>query len=160
MAIQVGDPIPNVKLQTIEGGGLREVWTGDLCRGKRVVLFAVPGAFTGTCSYDHLPGFVERAAEVKAKGVDVLACVAVNDVSVMNAWASVQGVGDRILMLADGNGDFARAMGLELDSRPFGMGIRSQRYAAIVEDGVVKLLNVDSPGEVRGSGVEAVLQKL
>jgi peroxiredoxin len=160
MPIQVGDKIPNVKLWTMTPQGARALSIDEICRGQRLVLFAVPGAFTSTCSNDHLPGFIERADEIKARGVDVLACVAVNDAEVMDAWAKAKGVGDKILMLADGNGDFAKAMGLELDSRPFGMGIRSQRYAAIVDDGVVKTLSVDPPGEVRASSADAILAAL
>lgn len=160
MPIQVGDRIPNVKLQTMTANGPRAISMDEICNGQKVVLFAVPGAFTSTCSNDHLPGFVKRADDLKAKGVDVIACVGVNDVFVMNAWANARGVGDSILMLADGNGDFAKAMGQELDSRAFGMGIRSQRYAAIVDDCVVKALHVDPPGEVTASGADAVLAAL
>jgi peroxiredoxin len=160
MAITVGATIPDVKLKALTPEGVREISTAELCRGKRVVLFAVPGAFTKTCSDYHLPGFVELAAEIKAKGVDVLACVAVNDINVLAAWSQAQAVGDRVLLLADGNGDFARAMGLERDFRGAGMGMRSERYAAIVVDGVIQTLQLDPPGEVRGSGAAATLQAL
>lgn len=160
MAIQTGASVPNVKLQTMTAEGVGDVWTADFFRGKRAVLFGVPGAFTPTCSDDHLPGFVQRAPEVKAKGVDLIACVAVNDIFVLTAWSNARAAGDRIVMLADGNGDFARAMGLELDSRAFGMGVRSQRYVAVIEDGVVKALQVDPPGEVRNSSVDAALRLL
>ncbi len=160
MAIQVGDKVPDVKLHTMTDKGPRAISTHEFLQGHKVVLFAVPGAFTGTCSNEHLPGFVQHAGEIKARGIDVVACVGVNDVFVMDAWAKAKGVGDKVLMLADGNGDFARAMGLEMDSRGFGMGLRSQRYAAVVEDCVLKSLRVDQPGEVRESGAEAVLASL
>ena len=148
MAIQIGERFPDVKLRTINDEGKREVMTDELFRGRRVVLFGVPGAFTGTCSLRHLPGFVDHADEIRARGVDLIACTAVNDIDVLIAWAREHGAGDKIVLLADGNGELAHALGLELDARPFGMGIRSQRYAAIVEDGVVKALHVDTPGEV------------
>lgn len=160
MAIKVGEKIPNVKLQTIRDGKFEPVWTQDFFRGKRVVLFAVPGAFTSVCSDHHLPGFIELADYLKSKGVDAVACTAVNDIEVLRAWFKHQGVDDKIVPLADGNGDFARALGLELDSRPFGMGVRSQRYAAVVEEGVLKALNVDAPGEVARSSASSILQSL
>lgn len=160
MTIKPGHRIPTVTLMTMGKDGPTPVVTDDLFRGKKAVLFAVPGAFTPTCSDHHLPGFLGRAAEVKAKGVDLIACTGVNDVFVMDAWRNARGVTDQILMLADGNGDLARAMGLELDTRGFGMGMRSQRYAAVIEDGVLKSLHVDSPGEVVNSGVDKVLQEL
>lgn len=157
MAIQPGDPIPNVTLMTTDS---KKVSTEDLCRGKKVVLFAVPGAFTPTCSDHHLPGYVMRAEEILAKGVDTVACVAVNDHHVMGAWSNARGTGDQILMLADGNGDFARAMGLEVDLSAFGMGRRSRRYAAIIEDGVVKKLNVEQPGRLEVSTADEILKLL
>jgi glutaredoxin/glutathione-dependent peroxiredoxin len=160
MPIQLGEKIPNVKLQTIRDGKFQNVWTDDFFRGRKVVLFAVPGAFTSVCSDHHLPGFIELADHLKSRGADEVACTAVNDIEVMDAWFKHLAVGDKIVPLADGNGDFARAMGLELDSRAFGMGIRSQRYAAVVDDGVLKALNVDPPGEVAGSGASAILQAL
>ena len=160
MAIQVGDKIPNVKLQTINDGKFQDVWTDDFFRGKKVVLFAVPGAFTSVCSDHHLPGFIELADHMKSRGADEVACTAVNDIEVMDAWFKHQGVADKIVPLADGNGDFARALGLELDCRDFGMGLRSQRYAAVVKDGVLTALNVDSPGEVARSGASVILQSL
>jgi peroxiredoxin len=160
MAISIGDRIPDVKLKTMTDQGIRDVSTAELCRGRKVVLFAVPGAYTGTCSTRHLPGFVELVDDIKAKGVDVVACTAVNDFHVLSAWAKEHGAGTRIELLADGNGDFARAMGLELDARAFGLGIRSQRYAAIIDDGVIKRLETDVPGEVTGSGAQAVLHAL
>ena len=158
--IQVGDRIPEATLTTMTKGTPRGISTAEIFAGKRVVLFAVPGAFTPTCSDHHLPGFVERADEVRAMGVDLIACVAVNDVFVMEAWRKDREVGDSILMLADGNGDFARAMGLEMDSSRFGMGLRSRRYAAIVEDRVVKALKVEQPGQLEVSTVESVLTSL
>jgi glutaredoxin/glutathione-dependent peroxiredoxin len=160
MPIQIGDKIPNVKLQTIRDGKFADVWTEDFFRGKKVVLFAVPGAFTSVCSDHHLPGFIELADHLKSRGADEVACTAVNDIEVLDAWFKHQGAADKIVPLADGNGDFARAMGLELDSRPFGMGIRSQRYAAVVDDGVLKALNVDPPGQVARSSASVILQSL
>ncbi len=160
MPIQPGDKIPNVKLQTIRDGKLADVWTDDFFRGRKAVLFAVPGAFTSVCSDHHMPGFIELADHLKSRGADAVACTAVNDVEVMDAWFKHLGVGDRIVPLADGNGDFARALGLELDSRAFGMGVRSQRYAAVVEDGVLKALNVDPPGQVVRSSAAVILQAL
>jgi peroxiredoxin len=157
MAIQPGDTIPTVSLKTTEG---KDVSTADVFRGKRVVLFAVPGAFTPTCSDYHLPSFVMRAEEIKAKGIDTIACVAVNDHHVMNAWGNARGTGDQILLLADGNGDFARAMGMEADISAFGLGKRSRRYAALVEDGVVKALQVDQPGRLEVSTADAILKLL
>ena len=160
MSIGIGDRIPDVKLRTMTGEGVRTLDTAELFDGKRVVLFAVPGAFTSTCSDVHLPGYQLRAPEIKATGVDTVACVAVNDVFVMDAWAKARGVGDDVLMLADGNGDLARALGLELDGRAFGIGIRSRRYAALVDDGVVQMLEVEEGAGVTVSSAEAVLGSL
>lgn len=160
MAIQVGDRIPDVTLRTIAAAREREVSPAELFGGKRAVLFAVPGAFTPTCSDYHLPGFVEAADAIKAKGIDLIACVAVNDHWVMEAWAKAREAGGKILMLADGNGDFTRAMGLENDSSRFGLGRRSRRYAAVIEDGIVKILNVDQPGRFEVSSAEKILQAL
>ena len=160
MPIQVGDRIPNVTLRTVAAGREREVSTDELFRGKRAVLFAVPGAFTPTCSDYHLPGFVEHADDIKGKGIDLIACVAVNDHFVMEAWGKARDVGDKILMLADGNGDFARALGMDNDSSRFGMGTRSRRYAALVEDGVVKALNIDQPGRFELSSAEKILEAI
>jgi len=160
MTIKVGDKVPNVKLQTIRDGQFESVWTEELFQGKKVVLFAVPGAFTSVCSDYHLPGFIELADHMRSRGADLVAGTAVNDIEVLSAWFTAQGVGEKIVPLADGNGDFARALGLELDSRAFGMGVRSQRYAAVIENGVLKALNVDAPGEVAGSGASAILQSL
>ena len=134
MTIAVGDKIPSV---TIKDVNMQDVSTSELFAGKKAVLFAVPGAFTPTCSNNHLPGFVEKAGDLKAKGVDLIACVSVNDAFVMKAWGEDRGTGDAIVMLADGNGDLAKAMGLEMDGKAIGFGLRSQRYAAIIDDGVV-----------------------
>jgi len=155
--MQPGDTIPNLTLKTTDG---KDLATADLCRGKKIVLFAVPGAFTPTCSDHHLPGYVMRAEEILAKGVDAIVCVAVNDHHVMRAWGNARGTGEQILLLADGNGDFARAMGLEVDLGAFGMGRRSRRYAAIVDDCVVKSLNIEQPGKLDVSTAEAVLAQL
>ncbi len=160
MAAKVGDRVPDVQVMTMGPNGPQPVQTGDVLGRGRVVLFAVPGAFTPTCSDEHLPGFVVSSDELKAKGVDVIVCIAVNDVFVMDAWGKARGVGDSIVMLADGNGDFAKQMGLELDGRSFGMGTRSQRYAAIIEDGVIKLLNVEPGSGVTVSSADTILNAL
>lgn len=160
MAIQVGDRVPNVKLYTLKDGRFSAVWTEEFFKGKKVVLFAVPGAFTTICSDHHLPGFIELAETLKKKGADVVACTAVNDIEVLTAWFKNQDALDKVVPLADGNADFAKAMGLEQDSRDFGMGIRSQRYAAIFEDGILKVLAVDEPVEVARSSAAAILQSL
>ena len=157
MAIEIGQKIPDVKLKTTDG---QDMSTAELFRGKKVVLFAVPGAFTPTCSDYHLPGFIDHAGALRAKGVDTIACVAVNDHFVMGAWAKTKETGDKILMLADGNGDFTRAMGLEADSRPWGLGFRSRRYAVVLDDGVITDLKVDQPGRLEVSAAEEVLKGL
>jgi peroxiredoxin len=159
MTIQVGDKIPQTTLSAMGDSGPAPLSTDDVFAGRKVVLFAVPGAFTPTCSARHLPGFVDQAEEILARGVDTIACMAVNDVFVMNAWGKSAGA-DRLLMLADGNGEFTRALGLELDATSFGMGQRSQRFALIAEDGVVTDLFVEEPGEFRVSSAEHVLSKL
>jgi len=160
MTIQVGEPIPDVTLRTVRDGRIRSVSTGELFRGKRAVLFGLPGAFTSVCSDFHLPGYIELAPSFLAKGADLVACTSVNDVEVMRAWFEAKGVGDSIVPLADGNGELAAAMGLDMDSRPWGMGIRSQRYAMLLDDGVVRFLGLDSPGEVAASGAPALLREL
>lgn len=160
MTIKVGDKLPEATLRVMKDGKPSEVTIGDLTKGKKVALFAVPGAFTPTCSARHLPGYKEKAADFRAKGVDTIACVAVNDVFVMNAWGKDQQVGDDVLMLSDGNGDFARAIGLEMNASGFGMGSRSQRYSMIVEDGVVKQLNVEKPGEFNVSSADYMMGQL
>jgi peroxiredoxin len=160
MAIKVGDALPaEVRLKEMKDGGPKDVTLGELFRGKRVVLFAVPGAFTPTCSMKHLPGFVEKAGDLKAKGVQEIVCVSVNDAFVMGAWGKDQGCGGKVRMLADGNGDFTKAIGLELDASGFGMGKRSKRYAMIVKDGKVEQVLVDESG-LKESSAESVLSKL
>ena len=157
MAIQTGERIPDVTLKTTD---MKDVSTQEIFGGKKVVLFAVPGAFTPTCSKQHLPGFVAKAAEIKARGVDSIVCVSVNDAFVMDAWGRDVGVGDTVTLLADGNGDFARALGLDFDGSGIGFGIRSQRYAAIVDDGVVKHVAVEKPMKFEVSSAEAILEAL
>ena len=160
MTIQVGDKLPGAKFKIMQGGSMTDITSEALFAGKKVVLFAVPGAFTPTCSAQHLPGFVEKADEIRAKGVDTIACVSVNDAFVMDAWGAAQGVGDKVLMLADGNGDFARALGLDFDGSGIGFGVRSQRYALVAEDGVVVTLAVDKPMTFEVSSAEAILADL
>ncbi len=160
MPIKVGDKLPDATFMTMGADGPEPVTTAQVFGGKRVALFAVPGAFTPTCSAKHLPGFKERAAEFTAKGVDAIACTSVNDVFVMGAWAQDQGVSDEMQMLADGNGAFAKAIDLVLDGSGFGMGSRSQRYAMIANDGVVEALHVEEGGEFRVSSAEYVLENL
>ncbi len=160
MTIQVGERIPRGTLHHITENGTGDITNGEIFDGKKVVLFALPGAFTPTCSAKHLPGFVAKADEIKAKGVDTIACLSVNDAFVMGAWGKDQGVGDKVLMLADGIAEFTKALGLELDLTPRAMGLRSNRYAMIVDDGVVTLLNNEAPGAFEGSSAEAVLEAL
>jgi peroxiredoxin len=160
MTLKVGDIIPSATFMTFGPDGPRPITTDELFKGKTVALFAVPGAFTPTCSAKHLPGFKAKAAELKAKGVETIACVSVNDVFVMKACGESQGVGDDVLMLADGNGVFTKAMGLELDASRFGMGPRSQRYSLIAKDGVVKELNVEQGGDFKVSSAEYMLAQL
>ncbi len=160
MAVKVGDKLPQATFTTMGPDGPKPVTTSDVFAGKTVALFAVPGAFTPTCSQRHLPGFKDEAAALKAKGVDTIACVSVNDVFVMNAWGKDQDVGDSILMLADGNGEFTKAVGLELDGSRFGMGGRSQRYSMVVKDGVVTQLNVEQGGEFKVSAADYMLEHL
>lgn len=160
MTIKVGDPIPQATFTTPTEAGPQPVDSAEFFRGRRVALFCVPGAFTPTCSARHLPSFVERADALRAKGVDAVACTAVNDAFVMDAWAKANDVGDRITMLADGNGDFARAVGLEMDGSKFGMGTRAQRYAMVVNDGEVEQLFVEGPGEFRVSSADYMLERL
>jgi peroxiredoxin len=160
MAIAVGDRIPDVKLMTQTAEGPKPVQSGDVLGKGKVVLFAVPGAFTPTCSDHHLPGFILRAEDLKAKGVDLVACVAVNDVFVMGAWGDAQGVGDSVVMLADGNGELTSAVGLEMDGSGFGLGTRSQRYAAILQDGVVTDLFLEKGGGLDVSSADSVLAAL
>jgi glutaredoxin/glutathione-dependent peroxiredoxin len=160
MAIKAGERMPAGKFKRMTKDGPKELTTDELFKGKRVVLFSVPGAFTPTCDAKHLPGFVQLADQILAKGVDTIACMAVNDVFVMNAWGKASGVGDKVLMLADGNGDYARALGLELDARGFGMGTRGQRFALVVKDGVATHVDVEAPGQFKVSAAEHVLGHL
>jgi peroxiredoxin len=160
MTIKVGDKIPNVTISQATAEGPKPVSTEEFFKGKTVALFALPGAFTPTCSAKHLPGFKQHAGDIKAKGVDVIACLSVNDAFVMRAWGEDQAVGDDIVMLGDGNGDFTKAVGLELDGSRFGMGPRSQRYSMIVKDGVVKELNVEQGGEFKVSSADYLLAQL
>jgi peroxiredoxin len=160
MTIKVGDTLPEATFMTMTADGPSPVTTADVFKGKKVALFAVPGAFTPTCSARHLPGFKDQAGAFKDKGVDVIACVSVNDVFVMGAWGKSQEVGDAVMMLADGNGAFTTALGLELDGSKFGMGKRSQRYSMIVTDGVVETLNVEEGGEFKVSSADYMLAQL
>ena len=160
MAVKEGDKVPSGTFKVMTDDGPKDVSTDDLFGGKTVALFAVPGAFTPTCSAKHLPGFVQNADALKAKGVDTIACTAANDVFVMAAWGKDQGCGNKVTMLADGSADFAKAMGLELDLGPRGMGMRSQRYSMIVKDGVIAKLNVEEPGAFEVSSVEHMLTQL
>jgi peroxiredoxin len=160
MAIKVGDKLPSVKLTEATAEGPKPVTTDEFFKGRRVALFAVPGAFTPTCSAKHLPGFKQRAQEIRGKGVDAVACVSVNDAFVMRAWAEDQAVGEDIVMLADGGAEFVRALGLEMDGSKSGMGVRSQRYSMIVEDGVVKQLNLEEPGEFKVSSADYLMAQL
>jgi peroxiredoxin len=161
MAISVGDKVPDVGVQVLGPDNMPQtVRTSEVLGSGRVVLFAVPGAFTPTCSNAHIPGFVQKANELTAKGVSRIACVAVNDAWVLDAWAKAQGAGDKILMLADGNGEFTKAMGLELDASGFGLGPRSQRYAAVIEDGTITHLDVEDGPGVSVSSCDAVLSRL
>jgi peroxiredoxin len=160
MTIKVGDSLPEATFMTFTVDGPKPTTTDEVFKGKTVALFAVPGAFTPTCSARHLPGFHDHVEDFKAAGVDLIACVSVNDVFVMNAWGQSQDIEDDILMLADGNGAFTKAIGLEMDASKFGMGGRSQRYSMIVKDGVVETLNVEAGGEFRVSAAEYLLDQL
>ena len=161
MAIKVGDSLPlDLKLKEMHEGAPKDVSLGEIFKGKRVVLFAVPGAFTPTCSMKHLPGFVSDAAKIRAKGVDDVVCVSVNDVFVMGAWGKASGADGKVRMLADGNGEFTRAVGLELDASGFGMGKRSQRYGMVVQDGKVEQLHVEPGPGLNVCSAESMLGKL
>lgn len=160
MTIKAGDRIPAATLRIMTADGPSGVSTDELLGRGRVVLFSVPGAFTPTCSARHLPGFVDQAAALRSRGVDKVVCIAVNDVFVMNAWGKSASVGDSVVMAADGNGEFTRALGLELDATGFGMGRRGQRFALVAEDGIVKSLFVEAPGEFKVSSAEHVLGQL
>ena len=160
MTIKLGDRMPSGTFMTPGPEGPQKLSTDQLFAGKKVVLFSVPGAYTPTCDARHLPGFIQHAGEFKAKGVDTVACMAVNDVFVMKAWGKASAVEGTVLMLADGNGDYARALGLEMDGTAFGMGLRGKRFAIIVEDGVAKQVLVEAPGEFKVSSAEHVLAQL
>jgi peroxiredoxin len=160
MTIKVGDRMPTGTFGTMTDAGPGAMSTDELFAGKRVVLVSVPGAFTPTCSAKHLPGYVEKAPEFFDKSIDTIACMAVNDTFVMNAWGKDQKVGDKIRMLADGNGEYARALGLELDGNAFGMGMRGQRFAIVVDNGVVSELAIEAPGKFEVSSADAILAKL
>ena len=161
MAISVGDRLPDATFAVMGGEGPDQKTTADIFGGKKVVLFAVPGAFTPTCSKQHLPGFVANADKIKAKGIDAIACTAVNDVFVMDAWGKSAGADGKVVMLADGSANFAKKLGLEMDLSERGLGMRSKRYAMIVENGVVKALEIeDAPGSAEKSGAEAIAKLL
>ena len=160
MAIKVGDRVPNGSFTVMTGEGPKPMSTDELFKGKKVVLFAVPGAFTPTCSQRHLPGYVDKAALLKAKGVDTIACISVNDAFVMGAWGKDQKAEDKVMMLADGSGDFTRAVDLELDATKAGLGKRSQRYSMLVDNGVVKALHVEAPGKFEVSDADTMLKDL
>lgn len=159
MTIKTGDRIPDAKLIKAGAEGPEQISAADFFKGRRVAVFAVPGAFTPTCSARHLPGFIERAAALKEKGIDEIACTSVNDAFVMSAWGKANNA-DAVTMLADGNGEFAKAAGLEMDGTAYGMGLRSQRYAMIVNDGVVEQIHVEQPGEFSVSSADHLLEQL
>jgi peroxiredoxin len=160
MAISVGDSIPSLTLVKATAEGPQPVQSDEYFKGRKVALFSVPGAFTPTCSARHLPSFVEKADELKARGIDEIACTAVNDAFVMAAWGKASEVGEKVTMLADGSGEFAKALGLDADFSKFGMGLRGQRWSALVDDGVVKQLNVEEPGGYGVSGAEHLLGQM
>jgi peroxiredoxin len=159
MTIAVGDKIPEVTLQTLSGEGMKEISTTSFCAGKRVVLFGVPGAFTPGCSKVHLPGFIDHATDFRDKGIDTIACMSVNDAFVMEAWGTMQGAGE-IVMLADGNADFTKALGIETDVSNFGMGLRCQRFSMLIKDGVVEKLFLEKGGKVTVSSADNLLSEL
>ena len=160
MTIQVGDKLPSIDVQYKTEDGVKTINTDELFAAKKVVVFALPGAFTPTCSASHLPGYVVNSDKLFDKGIDRIICLSVNDAHVMRAWGEDQNVEDRVMMIADGNADFSRAVGLEVDLSVGGMGIRSQRYAMVVNDGVVELLNVEAPREFKISDAETILDSL
>ncbi len=159
MSIMIGDAMPEGTLTQMTEAGAAPVSTAELFRGKRVALFAVPGAFTPTCSQQHLPGFVANADALRSKGIDTIACMAVNDAFVMGAWGKDQGVGDKVMMLADGNGDYTKALGLELDLSAHGLGVRSARFSMIVDNGSVTALNIDDGGALEISDAETLVSQ-
>jgi glutaredoxin/glutathione-dependent peroxiredoxin len=160
MAIKVGDRIPSVKIKHMTKDGVKDITTDELFNGKKVALFGLPGAFTRTCSGQHLPGYVQSAEALKGKGINIIACLSVNDAFVMDAWGKSQSVGDKVMMLADGNAELTKALGLEIDRSDVGFGMRSQRYSMLVDNGVVKQLNLEKPGAFEVSGAEALLKQL
>ncbi len=160
MTIKTGEKIPSATLHKMTDSGPTAVTTDDYFAGKKVALFSVPGAFTPTCSAKHLPSYVEKAAELKAKGVDEIACIAVNDAFVMNAWGKAQNADGSVTMLGDGNGELTKALGLEMDGSKFGLGQRGQRFSMVVDNGVVTALNVEAPGEYKVSSAEHMLTQL
>ena len=160
MAVKVGDKVPSATFKVMTKDGPKDVTTDDMFKGKKVALFAVPGAFTPTCSAKHLPSFVQKADELKKRGIDSIVCTSVNDAFVMNAWGKDQNVGEKVVMAADGSADFAEKMGLALDLKARGMGTRSQRYSMVVENGVVKKLNVEQAGGYEVSSAEHMLSQL
>lgn len=160
MTIKVGDKLPDAQVRIMTAEGPKAVSTAELFAGKKLVLFSVPGAFTPTCSAKHLPGYVAKADEIKAKGVDEIVCLAVNDVFVMDAWGKAQNAAGKVTMVADGNADFSKALGLVFDGSGFGMGQRSQRFSLIAEDGVVKELNVEAPGDFKVSSADFTVCQL
>ena len=160
MTIKVGDKLPSITLKYMNKDGMQTATTDDLFKGKKAILFGLPGAFTPTCSAKHLPGFVTHAEDLKKKGVEVIACLSVNDAFVMDAWGKAQNAGEKVLMLADGNADFAKATGLTMDGTGYGMGLRTSRWAMVLDDGKVKTLNVEAPGAFEVSSAEAVIKAL
>lgn len=160
MTIKIGDTLPSGKFKTMGEAGPQEITTSQVFDGKRVLLFSVPGAFTPTCNAKHLPGYIAQADELKKHGIDTIACVAVNDVFVMGAWGKSAGADGKVLMLADGSGDYARALGLELDLTAAGMGVRGKRFALVAKNGVVEQLHIEAPGEFKVSAADAVLCQL
>lgn len=160
MSIKVGDNVPAGTLTLLTNEGPQKVSAEEFFKGKKVVLISVPGAFTPTCDAKHLPGFVERAAEIRGKGVDVIACMAVNDVFVMKAWGKAQNADGKVQMIADGNAEYTKALGLDMDATGFGMGTRGQRFALVVDDGIIKSVNVEAKGEFKVSSAESVLAQL
>ncbi|MBI3452015.1 MAG: peroxiredoxin [Rhodospirillales bacterium] len=160
MTIKVGDKVPSVKLKLMTKDGPKDITTDELFKGKKVVVFGLPGAFTPTCSAKHVPGFVQNADMLKGKGVDTIACFSVNDAFVMDAWGKNQNVGDKVMMIADGNADFTRAAGLEMDGTGYGMGLRMRRFSMLVDNGVVKQFNLEKPGAFEVSNAETMLKQV
>jgi peroxiredoxin len=160
MTIKAGDKVPSAKLKTMTKDGIKDLTTDDIFKGKKVAIFGLPGAFTPTCSAKHLPGFVTNFDALKAKGVDTVACVSVNDAFVMDAWGKSQNVGEKVLMLADGNAEFTKALGIEMDGTAYGMGLRMKRFSMYVVDGTVKSFNLEKPGAFEVSNAETMLGQI